>query len=122
MPVTLTIKQVPDELAARLRAIAARNHRSLQGELMRILEATAALHETAKAGAAGHQLPAAEADASAGQPAAQAADELLSGLDAIVAGSHWGEAPLLPREQANDRSLTREFEHLAQEREAGYRR
>jgi plasmid stability protein len=38
MPVTLTIKQVPDELAARLRALAARNHRSLQGELMYTLQ------------------------------------------------------------------------------------
>lgn len=38
MSVTLTIKQVPDELAARLRALAARNHRSLQGELMHTLQ------------------------------------------------------------------------------------
>lgn len=42
--------------------------------------------------------------------------------DEIVAGSRWGEAPPLPRDQANDRTLTREFEHLAQERQAGYRR
>ncbi|MDR1709278.1 MAG: hypothetical protein LBS70_06115 [Candidatus Accumulibacter sp.] len=41
MPVTLTIKQVPDELAARLRAIAVSNHRSLQGELMYTIEARA---------------------------------------------------------------------------------
>lgn len=38
MSVTLTIKQVPDELAARLRALAARNHRSVQGELMHTLQ------------------------------------------------------------------------------------
>lgn len=38
MPVTLTIKNVPDALARRLRAQAAANHRSLQGELMAILE------------------------------------------------------------------------------------
>jgi plasmid stability protein len=37
MPVTLTIKQVPDRLAQRLRARAAASHRSLQGELMVIL-------------------------------------------------------------------------------------
>lgn len=49
-------------------------------------------------------------------------DDLLDQLDAIVTGSQWGEAPLLSREQANDRTLTREFEHLAQEREAPYRR
>jgi plasmid stability protein len=39
MPVTLTIKQVPDRVAERLRARAAGSHRSLQGELMAILEA-----------------------------------------------------------------------------------
>jgi plasmid stability protein len=38
MPVSLSIKNVPDDLAARLRARAARNHRSLQGELMAILQ------------------------------------------------------------------------------------
>ena len=38
MPVNLSIKNVPDELAGRLRERAARNHRSLQGELMAILE------------------------------------------------------------------------------------
>ena len=38
MTVTLSIKNVPDELAQRLRERAARNHRSLQGELMAILE------------------------------------------------------------------------------------
>jgi antitoxin FitA len=38
MPVTLSIKTVPDELAGALRNRAKRNHRSLQGELMAILE------------------------------------------------------------------------------------
>ena len=38
MTVTLSIKNVPDELAQRLKERAARNHRSLQGELMSILE------------------------------------------------------------------------------------
>lgn len=38
VPVTLTIKQVPDRVADRLRARAAAGHRSLQGELMAILE------------------------------------------------------------------------------------
>jgi plasmid stability protein len=38
MPVTLTIKQVPDRVADRLRLRAAASHRSLQGELMAILE------------------------------------------------------------------------------------
>ncbi len=38
MPVTLSIKGVPASLAARLRKRAAANHRSMQGELMAILE------------------------------------------------------------------------------------
>ncbi len=41
MAVNLSIKNVPDELAAQLKARAARNHRSLQGELMAILESVA---------------------------------------------------------------------------------
>jgi plasmid stability protein len=34
----LSVKDVPDDLAERLRQRAARNHRSLQGELMAIIE------------------------------------------------------------------------------------
>lgn len=41
MAVNLSIKEVPDDLAERLRARAARNHRSLQGELMAIVEQAA---------------------------------------------------------------------------------
>jgi plasmid stability protein len=41
MGVNLSIKEVPDEVAQRLRARAARNHRSLQGELMAIVEQAA---------------------------------------------------------------------------------
>ena len=41
MPVTLTIKQVPERLAEKLRLRAAASHRSLQGELMAILEGVA---------------------------------------------------------------------------------
>jgi antitoxin FitA len=42
--VTLSVKNVPKDLAARLRARAERNHRSLQGELLAIL--TEAAHVT----------------------------------------------------------------------------
>jgi plasmid stability protein len=38
MAVNISIKSVPDELAQRLRERAARNHRSLQGELLAIIE------------------------------------------------------------------------------------
>jgi len=39
MPVSLSIKDVPDDLAEALRERASRNHRSVQGELMHMLEA-----------------------------------------------------------------------------------
>jgi plasmid stability protein len=42
MPLTLTVKNVPDALANRLRKRAADHHRSLQRELLLILEQTAA--------------------------------------------------------------------------------
>ena len=38
MPVNLSLKNVPDDLVARLRERAARNHRSLRGELLTIIE------------------------------------------------------------------------------------
>ncbi len=38
MPVTLSIKNAPDDVVQRLRERAAKNHRSLQGELMAIIE------------------------------------------------------------------------------------
>lgn len=38
MPVSLSIKNAPDEIVERLRARAARHHRSLQGELLAIIE------------------------------------------------------------------------------------
>ena len=41
MPVNLSIKSVPDEIAEELRERAERNHRSLQGELMAIIEEVA---------------------------------------------------------------------------------
>jgi plasmid stability protein len=46
MTVNLSIKGVPNALAERLRARAERNHRSLQGELMAIIERAAAETET----------------------------------------------------------------------------
>lgn len=40
MAVSLSVKDVPEELAKALRQRAVRNHRSIQGELMDILEST----------------------------------------------------------------------------------
>lgn len=38
MPVTLSIKNVPDRIVKRLRNRATQHHRSLQGELLSIIE------------------------------------------------------------------------------------
>ena len=38
MPINLSIKNAPDDIVSRLRARAEHNHRSLQGELLAILE------------------------------------------------------------------------------------
>ena len=39
MPINLSIRNVPDDIAERLRERAKQNHRSLQGELMEICKA-----------------------------------------------------------------------------------
>jgi antitoxin FitA len=46
MSVNLSIKNVPDEIADRLKRRAAKNHRSLQGELMSIIETALAKNKT----------------------------------------------------------------------------
>ena len=46
MSINLSIKNVPDEIAKQLRRRAAKNHRSLQGELMSIIEEAVAKNET----------------------------------------------------------------------------
>jgi len=38
MPVTLSIKNAPDDIVQRLKSRAKKNHRSLQGEILAILE------------------------------------------------------------------------------------
>jgi plasmid stability protein len=41
MPINLSIKNAPDHIVERLRLRAERHHRSLQGELLAIIEAAA---------------------------------------------------------------------------------
>lgn len=41
MPASISVKNVPDEILSKLRNRAKRHHRSLQGELMAILEEAA---------------------------------------------------------------------------------
>ena len=45
MSVNISIKNVPDEIADQLKKRATKNHRSLQGELMFIIEAALAKNE-----------------------------------------------------------------------------
>lgn len=131
MPVNLSIKEVPDVLADGLRRRAARNHRSMQRELMAIVEAAVsgpaapaamAVHAAAPAAPAYLHAPAAldrrapVAEFAGGSAGGNAGgDGLLAALDTVVAGSHWGRAPLLTREQANDRRLLRELEFDARQ-------
>ena len=51
MPVDLSVKGVPDNVAKRLRARAEQNHRSLQGELMAILHDSVTTPGAAASGA-----------------------------------------------------------------------
>ena len=49
MPVNLSIKNAPDDLVARLKRRAARNQRSMQGELIAILQTATAEGEVMSA-------------------------------------------------------------------------
>lgn len=123
MPVSLSIKAVPDELVERLRRRAQGNHRSLQRELMAIVEA--AVQPLAHATREAHPMPALPSGAltvnelePVWQVAPPSADDgLLDELDRIVAGSHWDEAPLLTRDQLHDRPLARELDFDARQAE-----
>jgi plasmid stability protein len=73
----LSIKDVPESIAAALRQRAARHHRSLQGELMAIVERAAA-EEAAAAPALGWAAPAVRAVGPAARPIEQIAREHLA--------------------------------------------
>ncbi len=119
MPVTLTIKNVPDKLAEQLRSLAAAHHRSLQGELMAIVEAVTRNVDSAKTHS---PLPHAMASSQdLAEPKAVSSDDLLNQLDSIVTGSQWGQAPILTRSQAHSRALSREFDYQLQEEQAQYK-
>lgn len=99
MSVNLSVKNVPEALAAKLRARAERNHRSLQGELMAILEAAAGDPQAGRAGTIG-------ATYDAGQTARVPAG-LLDRLMTIAGGRGIDTTKRLTREQAHDRRLLR---------------
>jgi plasmid stability protein len=99
VPVNLSVKNVPDALAAKLRARAERNHRSLQGELMAILEAATGTPPAGQANAATATYEA--------RAAAPAADRLLERLLAIAGSRGVDTTKRLTREQAHDRKRLR---------------
>jgi len=101
MPVNLSVKNVPEALAAKLRERAERNHRSLQGELMAILEAATSDPQVGRANTAG-----AFYDIAAAGPAA---DRLLVRLMAIAGDRGIDTTKRLTREQAHDRKLLRKL-------------
>jgi len=117
----LSIKDVPDALAEQLRQRAARNHRSLQGELMALLEESVAHeHRVAEPAAQYAAPPSPDALAvllekwDATQRAGRATlpvshDEYVRRLDAVTAqvNPEFRAGDRLTREQANDRAYLR---------------
>lgn len=98
MPVNLSVKNVPEALAVKLRERAERNHRSLQGELMAILE-SAVSDQAGRANSIGAAYDSA--------PATPAEDRLLERLIAIASDRGIDTTKRLTREQAHDRKLLR---------------
>ena len=99
MSVNLSIKNVPETLAAKLRKRAERNHRSLQGELMAILENAATEPNVGRTNAGSARY---EVDSSLPVP-----DGLLDRLLAIAGGRGVDASKRLTREQAHDRRALR---------------
>lgn len=99
MPVNLSVKNVPETLAARLRRRAERNHRSLQGELMAILETAANEPAVVQTGST--------IAAYGGVPSAAHGDGLLERLLAIAGDRGVDASKRLTREQAHDRERLR---------------
>jgi plasmid stability protein len=98
MAVNLSVKNVPEALAAKLRGRAERNHRSLQGELMAILEIAASEPQVGRANGP---------DFAYEVGAAPRADGLIERLTAIAGGRGIDTTKRLTREQAHNRKLLR---------------
>lgn len=99
MAVNLSVKNVPDAVATKLRERAARNHRSLQGELMAILETAANAPSVghANAGPVTYDLDARPSPVPG----------LMERLAAIAAERSLDTTKRLTRDQAHDRKLLR---------------
>lgn len=98
MAVNLSVKNVPEALAAKLRERAERNHRSLQGELMAILEIAVSEPQVGRANGPGSAYEVGSAPRT---------DGLIERLTAIAGGRGIDTTKRLTREQAHDRKLLR---------------
>ncbi len=99
MPVNLSIKNVPDAVAEALRTRAERNHRSLQGELMVILESAADDSQVLRVSSPGtkHEFDSASA----------LANTLLEKLMTIAGERGIDSSKRLTREAAHERKTPR---------------
>ena len=102
MAVNLSIKNVPEAVARGLRVRAAQNHRSLQGELMAILEDAVSSPNMGRANASGAKYEY-ETTASGAPPP----NHLLERLRAIAGDRGIDTTQRLTREQAHDRAQLR---------------
>ncbi len=100
MGINLSIKNVPDALASQLKARAEANHRSLQGELMAMLERS--LSDTGAA-----QARAQYAVPGKGMQAVDGSEQSLRGLIARISEAHAVDTVSLIRGMREDRT-----EHL----------
>jgi len=98
MAVNLSVKNVPEALAAKLRERAERNHRSLQGELMAILEIAASEIQVGRANGPDSPYDVGSASRTGG---------LIERLTAIAGGRGIDTTKRLTRGQAHDRKLLR---------------
>ena len=81
MSQTLTIRNVPDALARKLKTRAERNHRSLQGEVMAILVQASAAN-TAEQSAASYRASPTESGAKTAAPAGEMTREFAGPVGA----------------------------------------
>ncbi len=107
MQVNLSVKNVPDALAAKLRARAERNHRSLQGELMAILESAANDGGPSSNSTRKTSFHAADPGGMAYALEATRTDNLLARLSMIAGEQGIDTTTRLTREQAHDRIALR---------------
>ena len=104
----LSIKDVPEALAEKLRQRASRHHRSLQGELMAIVEAAVGEESAAPAGR-GHLLDQLDALSAANRRLGADREARLARLREIAdsADASFQATERLTREEANDRAQLR---------------